>query len=139
MLVGMEGSPPPQPGALDTERGPAPKAPGITRVLAVALALIVAFGAAVMIVAMNDIRTTPTCADVRSGKAAVPGDRKCFDGSGTKKSIVLGLGWTGGVLGALAALGAVGFAIVGRRGWLLVAAIGAAVALSALSILIGST
>ena len=55
--------PPPPPPAAE----PAAETPGAGwRVLAVILALALAFACAVMVIAMADIGDTPTCADVRS-------------------------------------------------------------------------
>ena len=64
-------------------------------------------------------------ADLR-GRAHRPGGpairRECFDGSSTKKTISLILGWPSGVLAGLAALLALYFAATGRRGRLAAAA-----------------
>lgn len=109
------------------------------RVVGVVLALVVAFGALVMAITMDDLAGTPTCAAVRSGSAAVPSDRKCFDGGEARKAAVLGTGIAGAASAAGAAVLAVAFAVRGRPVRLLTAAIALALALSGLSILVGAT
>jgi hypothetical protein len=104
----------------------------------VVLFLALAFACAVMVVAMSDIGGTPTCDDVLSGKAQLPSDNECFDGSSAQKTISLVLGWPSGVLAGIAALVAVFFAATGRQGRLLLTLTGAAIVLGALSILVGS-
>jgi hypothetical protein len=125
--------PPPPPGAPAEET-----ASGGWRALGVVLALALAFACAVMIIAMADIGDTPTCDDVLSGKAALPSDNECFDGSSTQKTISLVLGWPSGVLAGLAALFALYFAATGRRGRQLLQLVSVAIVLGALSIGIGS-
>ena len=99
--------------------GGEPKATGGWRALAVILFLALAFACAVMVIAMSDIGSTPTCEDVLSGKAALPSDNECFDGSTAQKTASLVLGWPSGVLAGIAALVAIFFAATGRRGRLL--------------------
>ncbi len=127
--------PPPPPTTTATADG---TAGGGWRVLGVLLALALAFACAVMIVAMSDIGSTPTCEDVLSGAEALPSDGECFDGSSGKKTVSLILGWPSGILAGLAALMALYFAVTGRRGRLLLQLTGAAIALGAASILVGS-
>ena len=103
------------------------------------LVLALAFACAVMVIAMSDIGDTPTCDDVLSGKAQLPADNECFDGSSAQKTASLVLGWPSGVLAGIAAL-------VGGRSSPPPAAAdaccstltGAAIVLGALSILVGS-
>jgi hypothetical protein len=114
------------------------KAGGGWRALGLVLALVLAFACAVMVIAMADIGSTPTCDDVRSGAAALPSDNECFDGSSGQKVASLVLGWPSGVLAGVAALIALMFTFTGRRGGLLLRITGIAVVLGALSILIGS-
>lgn len=128
--------PPPPPGAAYTADDD--KASGGWRALAVVLALALAFACAVMVIAMSDIGDTPTCDDVLSGKAALPTDGQCFDGSSGQKTATLVLGWPSGVLAGIAALVALLFAGSGRRGRLLLQLTAAAIVLGGLSILIGS-
>jgi hypothetical protein len=112
------------------------------RALAALLALVLAFGAAVMILVAIDIGDTSTCdqlrEDVESGEVVLDLDDECFDGSSGQKAVSVILAWASGIVGALAALLALLFAITGTRGPLLVRAAGAAVALGVLSIVIGS-
>jgi hypothetical protein len=109
------------------------------RILAVLLALVLAFAAAVMIVAMVDIGGTPRCDDPEAlAEAVAEGEDECFDGSSAQKTISLVLGWPSGILAAIAALVALFFAFTGRSGRLVLQLTGAAVFLGVLSILIGS-
>ena len=128
--------PPPPPPPVAEEEG----ASGGKRLGAVILALVLAFGAAVMIVASIDIGDTATCDDVRSGEALPNDEGECFDGSSGQKTASLILTWPGGIVGALAALAALAYAIGGTRAWasLLVRLTAAAVILSGRGILIGS-
>ena len=105
------------------------------------LAIILAFGAAVIIAVMIDIGGRPRCDDITALVQAKPnanGKVECFDVGSTQRVITLGLGWIGGVLGGLAALLALAFAITGRRGRLLLQLTAAAAIFVGLSILIGS-
>ncbi len=95
-----------------------------------------AFGCAVMVVAMSDIGGTPTCQEMSSGSARASSDGDCYSISSLQKTITLGLGWWGGATAGLAALAALGFAITGRRGRLALWLAGLAVVLGGLSILI---
>jgi hypothetical protein len=126
--------PPPPPAA-----GPGEERPGAGwRVLAVILALALAFACAVMVIAMADIGDTPTCEDVRTGAAPLPSDLECFDGSSAQKTIALILGWPSGILAGIAALAALFFTVTGTRGRLVLQLTGAAIALGAASLIIGS-
>ena len=136
--TGTPQPPPPPPPPESAAAGGEEKASGGWRVLAVVLFLALAFACAVMVIAMSDIGSTPTCRDVLSGKASLPSDNECFDGSSAQKTASLVLGWPSGVLAGIAALIAIFFAATGRRGRLLVTVTGAAIVLGALSILIGS-
>jgi hypothetical protein len=111
----------------------------MTRLLGAVVALVMAFGAIVMAITMDDLEGTPTCAAVRSGEASVPSDRKCFDGSAARKATVFALGIAGTAAAAAATLLALALT-VGRPlpGRALAAAAAAALALSGLSILIGA-
>jgi hypothetical protein len=140
---GTPGTPPPP--ATQTGDAPPPAVPNGEqkatmgwRLLAIVLFLALAFACAVMVIAMSDIGSTPTCEDVLSGKAQLPSDNECFDGSSAQKTISLVLGWPSGVLAGIAALVAVFFAATGRQGRLLLTLTGAAIVLGALSILVGS-
>jgi hypothetical protein len=128
-----QASPPPPPapaGSVDK------RASGGWRALAVILALALAFACAVIVIAMVDIGDTPTCDDILSGKAAVPADGGCFDGSSGQKVATLVLGWPSAVLAGIAGLVALYLAATGRRGRLLLQLTGAAIVLGGVSILV---
>jgi hypothetical protein len=99
------------------------------------LAPLLAFGCAVMLVAMSDIGGTPTCDDVSLDLGA---EGECFSGSSLQKAITLVFGWSGGAIAGLAALAALVFVITGRRGRLTRRLAALAVLLAGLSILIGN-
>jgi hypothetical protein len=101
----------------------------------VVLAPVLAFGCAVMLVAMSDIGSTPTCQELSLDP---PAQGECFSGSSLQKAITLGLGWSGGAISGLAALAALRFVITGRAGQLVIRLAALAVLLAGLSILIGS-
>ena len=140
--------PPPEPPPRETpppppppEAGPADdgKAGGGWRVLAVILALALAFACAVMVIAMADIGGTPRCNDPEGlAEAIAEGETECFDGSSAQKAITLILGWPSGILAGIAALLALFFAATGRQGRLLLQLTAAAIVLGVLSILVGS-
>ena len=115
---------------------PAPKAGALQRVGAVLLALVLAFVCAVGVAVMVDIGDTTPCADVQS-ISDLNDEGECYDGSDTKKTIALVLGWPGSALAGIAALLALGFAIRGRGGRTLVMTIAAAALLIAASLIIG--
>jgi hypothetical protein len=134
-----ETPPPPPPSATPADEE---KAGGGWRVLAVVLALALAFACAVMVIAMVDIGGTPRCDDPAGLEAEAqenPGEElECFDGSAAQKVATLVLGWPSGILAGIAALVALYFAATGRRGRLLLQLTGAAIGLGVLSIVIGS-
>ena len=136
------GSEPPAPPPADPPPPPPPppsdRASGGRRSLAFLGFVVLAFGCAVMAVAAADIGTTPTCADVQSGKAAVPSDNQCFDGGSTKKAVTVGMMWPGAVLAGIAALLALVFTVTGRNGRRVMLVTAAAIVVSGLGILIGS-
>lgn len=125
--------PPPPPSSAESD-----KAGGGWRALGVVLALALAFACAVMVIAMADIGSTPTCEDIFAGEAEIPADGECFDGSSGQKTASVVLGWPSGVLAGIAALLALYFAGTGRSGRLLMQLTGAAIVLGAASILVGS-
>ena len=104
------------------------------RVVGVLLAPVLAFGCAVMLVAMSDIGGTPTCEELKAANSA----GECFSGSSLQKGITLGLGWPSGALAGVAALAALAFVITGRRGRLALQLAALALVLGGLSILIGT-
>ncbi len=125
--------PPPPPTATEDD-----KAGGGWRALSVILFLALAFACAVMIIAMADIADTPIEKDCIADNAAGQVCTEYFDGSSAQKTATLVLGFPSGVLAGIAALVALYFAATGRRGRLLLQLTGAAIALGAVSILIGS-
>jgi hypothetical protein len=132
--------PPPPAGPADDER-----AGGGWRALAIVLMLALLFAGAVMAVAMIDIGDTRTCKIVNTEArealeqgTAPPTDTECFEGSSTQKTASLVLGWPSAAFAAIAALVALMFAVTGRHGRLLLQLTGAAIALGAISILVGS-
>ena len=125
--------PPPPPTTADTDDG---KAGAGWRILAVVLALALAFACAVMVAVAVDIGGTPVQEDCVPPPA---GDcTEYFDGSSAQKTIYIVLAWPSAVLAGIAALLGLYFAATGKRGRLLLQLTGAAVALGALAILIGS-
>ncbi len=106
--------------------------------LAVVLALALAFACAVLVAAMADIGSTPTCDSVLSGEEPVPSDGECFDGSSGQKTASLVFGWPSAVLAGIGAVVALFFAATGRSGRLLLQLTAAAIVLGAAAILIGS-
>lgn len=122
---------PPPPPAAPTDDG---KASGGIRALAGLGAIVIGFGAAIVIAVMVDLGSSPICEDV--GGALAPTE-DCYDISSTAKPISLGLGWAGGIIGVLAALALLRVAFTGVGGRLAAQLSGAAVALSVLSIVIG--
>ena len=134
--------PPPPPPPSPPGAGDSGKASGGMRALGVLLALVLAFGAAVMIAVAIDIGDTETCDDfleqVTSGERVLDFDDECFEGSSAQKAISVVLAWASGIVGVLAVLLALMFAVTGSRGQLLARVAIAAVVLGGLSILIGS-
>jgi hypothetical protein len=124
--------PPPPPATPGTAA--ADKAGGGWRALAVVLALVLAFGAAVMIVVPLNPDDTPRCEQIASGE--FPGG-ECFDMTKTQQTIQNVLAWPAGIIGAAAALMALYFAATGRRGQLLLRLTGAAVALAVGAFVVG--
>ena len=115
---------------------------GLWRPLAALLALVLAFAAVAMALAMVDIGGTPRCDDpaALAEEIAETGatEVECFDGSETQKALSVVLGSASGLLAALAALAALVFALTGRRGSLMIRLTAAAIVLGGLGILVGS-
>jgi hypothetical protein len=127
--------PPPPAGTTDADDG---KAGGGWRALGFILFLALAFACAVMAIAMADIGDTPLHKDCIAENAQGGHCTEYFDGSSAQKTATLVLGWPSAVLAGIAALVALFFVFTGRRGRLLLTLTGAAIALGAISILIGS-
>lgn len=135
-------SPPPPPSAATADED---RVSGGWRALAVILALALAFACAVMAIAMVDIGDTRTCdvvneefRDAAQSGETPPSDTECFEGSSGQKTVTLVLGWPSAALAGIATLVAFYFAATGASGRLLLQLTGAAIALGAISILVGS-
>ncbi len=127
----------PTPPAPPAATGDSEKAGAGARLGVAVLALVLAFCAAVAVVAMADISSLTPCDDVTS-LSQLNSEGECFDGSSAKKVISLIFGWPGAILAVISVLLAIAFVIRGRGGRILAISIGGAVVLFGLSILIGS-
>jgi NhaP-type Na+/H+ or K+/H+ antiporter len=125
---------PPTPPPPTTGTAADDKAGGGWRALAVVLALVLAFGAAVMIVVPLNPDDTPRCEQIASGE--FPGG-ECFDMTKTQQTIQNVFAWPAGIIGAAAALLALYFAATGRRGQLLLRLTGVAVVLGVGAFVVG--
>lgn len=105
------------------------------RALAAILALVLAFGAAVMIVVGVDVSDLASCDNPEEVIAS--GELECFEGSEGIKPVVVGLAIASGVVGAVGFLLGIAFAITGTRGRLFAQVAVAAVLLAALALIIG--
>jgi len=123
-------APPPPPPATHDD-----KASGGWRALAVLLALVLAFGAAVMFVVAINPDDTPRCEQLELQLAA--GGGECYDITETQQLIQNIFAIPAGVLATLAALLALYFAATGRQGRLLVRLAGAAVVLGVAAVIVG--
>src|SRR3954464_14141006 len=104
------------------------------RILAVLLALVIAFAAGAIIAGASDNTSLPTCHDINHGTAAPSSGGDCFDGSKHRADAGLG-GPSAPGLAALAALiVSIVVAATGRRGLLLLTLCGTAVVLIGLTI-----
>jgi hypothetical protein len=90
-----------------------------TRVLAVLLALVIAFVAGAITAGAADNTSMPTCHDVAHGKAEPSSNGDCFDGSKRRADAGLGFAIAGGVAAAAALVLSIVVAATGRRGRLL--------------------
>lgn len=121
---------PPPPG------GDSHEASGGMRALGVLIALALAFAAAVMIMVGVEISGVPTCEEFYADATSTADE--CFDASAERKAASVALAWASGLVGLLAVVAGLAFAVTGTRARLLAKLAGAAVALGALSVLIGS-
>lgn len=110
------------------------RAGGLLRALAVAAALLIGVAAGIVIAVMLDLGSSPICDDV--GGALTPTE-DCYDITSGEKPVVLGLGWIGGVLGAVAALAFLRFTFKGRGGKLALMLAGAAIVFAGASLALG--
>jgi hypothetical protein len=97
------------------------------RILAVILALVIAFAAGAIIAGANDNTSVPTCHDVNHGNAQASSNGDCFDGSSRRADAGLGLAIAAGVAAAAALLLSIVLAVTGRRGPLFLILCGTAV------------
>lgn len=123
----------PEPGPPPEERSPSTAGP---RIVAGIGTLVLLFIALVAILVVVDVADTTPCDDVTS-TADLNDEGECYDRSSAVKTLVLIIGSIG-ALATLAAAGlALAYAIRGRGGRLLLQAIGAAVVLLGLTLIIG--
>jgi hypothetical protein len=86
------------------------------RILAVFLALVIAFLAGAIIAGASDNTSLPTCHDVSHGQASLPSSGDCFDGSSRRANAGLGLAIAAGVAAAAAVLLSIVLVATGRWG-----------------------
>jgi hypothetical protein len=104
------------------------------RILAVLLALVIAFAAGAIIAGASDNTSLPTCHDVTHGKAEPSSNGDCFDGSKRRADAGLGFAIAGGVAAAAALVLSIMVAATGRRGRLFLILCGATLVLIGLEI-----
>jgi len=86
------------------------------RILAILLALVIAFVAGAIIAGASDNTSLPTCHDVNHGQATLPSSGNCFDGSSRRADAGLGFAIAGGISAAAALVLSIMLAATGRRG-----------------------
>jgi hypothetical protein len=86
------------------------------RILAVLLALVIAFVAGAIIAGAADNTSLPTCHDVAHGQAEPSSNGDCFDGSKRRADAGLGVAIAAGVAAAAALALSIVLAATGRRG-----------------------
>jgi len=86
------------------------------RILAILLALVIAFVAGAIIAGASDNTSLPTCYDVNHGKAEPSSNGDCFDGSSRRADAGLGFAIAGGISAAAALVLSIVLAATGRRG-----------------------
>ena len=121
-------------GALATTPG---RASTLARALGVAGALILAFAAAVGVIAMVDIAGLTPCYDANRDLGFT--GTECFDGSSKRKLLTLLLGFPGAALAALGVVLLLAFVVRGRGLKPVGIAVGAGVVLFGLALLVGAT
>jgi hypothetical protein len=104
------------------------------RILAVLLALVIAFAAGAIIAGASDNTSLPTCRDVNHGKAQPSSSGDCFDGSSRRAKAGLAFAIAGGVAAAAALVLSIMVAVTGGRGRLFLVLCGAAVVLMGLEV-----
>ena len=113
------------------------KAGSVARALGVAGALILAFAAAVAIIAMVEISGLTPCYDANRDPDFT--GTECFDGSSKRKLLTLLLGFPGAVLAAIGVVLLLAFVVRGRGLKPVGIAVGAGVVLFGLSLIVGAT
>src|SRR4051794_33017291 len=108
--------------------------PAPLRILAVLLALVIAFAAGAIIAGASDNTSLPTCHDVSHGTAAPASNGDCFDGSKRRADAGLGVSIAAGLAALAALIVSIMVAATGRRGVLLLILCGAAVVLIGLTV-----
>jgi hypothetical protein len=104
------------------------------RILAVLLALVIAFVAGAIIAGASDNTSLPTCHAVNHGQATLPSSGDCFDGSSRRADAGLGFAIASGVAAAAALLFSIMLAATGRRGLLFLILCGASLVFVGLEI-----
>ena len=97
------------------------------RILAVVLALMLAFFAGAIIAGASDNVSLPTCHDVSHGTAKPSANGDCFDGSSTRATTGMVAAILAGIAAAGAVIASIMLAATGRWGQLLMIVAGAAV------------
>jgi hypothetical protein len=100
----------------------------VWRILAVLLALVLAFMCAVVISVNLDVSDKGVCGDATLGD--------CYDFAKGAEPFVLGFGWAAAVVAGLTALWALVFTVRGRGGRQVLMGTGLAIVLYAISVLI---
>jgi hypothetical protein len=104
------------------------------RILAILLALVIAFVSGAIIAGASDNTSLPTCHDVSHGKAEPSSNGDCFDGSKRRADAGLGFAIAAGIAAAAALVLSIVLAATGRRGGLFLILCGAALVLVGLEI-----
>jgi hypothetical protein len=86
------------------------------RILAVVVAIALAFVAGAIIAGASDNTSIPTCHDVNHGKAKPSSNGDCFQGSTRRADAGLAFAIAGGVSAAAALILSIMLAATGRRG-----------------------
>ena len=104
------------------------------RILAILLALVIAFVSGAIIAGASDNTSLPTCHDVSHGKAEPSSNGDCFDGSKRRADAGLGFAIAAGIAATAALVLSIILAATGRRGGLFLILCGAALILVGLEI-----
>lgn len=105
------------------------------RLLVIILSVLLGFGGAVMFVVGLDINDLASCEN--PAEVIASGETECFDGSEGIKPVVVGLSIASGVVGGIALIVGLIFAVTGTRGRLFAQVAGAAVVLAVLAFILG--